>query len=65
MGYYGFNPWCDVAKKLMGKYECPEHLVPAPPKTPEEVGNQLLGKCKAPWKLPEHCSAMFTNMPKL
>jgi len=35
--YYGSDYWCCVLEKLMEKYKCPGHLVPAPPKDPEEV----------------------------
>lgn len=47
----------------MDRHKCPEHLVAAPPKNPEDV-HQLLDKCKpheAPWAL---LSAMHT-MPRL
>lgn len=45
MGYYDPNPWCDVAKKIMDKYKCPEHLVPMPPKNPEKI-DQVFDKFK-------------------
>lgn len=47
MGYHGSNLWHGVANKLMDKCKCSEHLVPVPPKSPEEV-HQLLDKCNPP-----------------
>ena len=54
MEYYVSDSWCDVAKKLMEKHKCSEHLVLVPPESPEKV-HQLLDKYKTLWKLPGHC----------
>ena len=61
VGYYGSNPWCDVAKKITDKYKCPEHLVTALPVSPEEA-RQLLDECKPPWKASGCCSVLCTPM---
>lgn len=59
IGYYGFNPKCGTAKKLMDKYKCPKES-----KNPEEA-HQLLDKYKTPWTLPRYYSIMHTKMPRL
>jgi len=55
----GSIAWCGVAKKLMNRYKCPEHLAPAPPKNLEEA-HQLLDNCKSPWMLPGYYSVSCT-----
>ena len=47
----------------MNKYRGPEHLAPAPSKTPEEV-HQLLGKCKPLWQF-AGLSALKTTTRRL
>lgn len=44
MGIDGSNPWCNVTKKLIDKYKCPEHLVPVPPKNPRRYTTTLINK---------------------
>ena len=49
----------------MDKYKCPEHLVPMPRKTPEEV-HQLLDNTEPLWMLPGCCLvSLSTNIPRL